>query len=271
MAGDDLPEELPAVRALRTLSIFGADQKGAYREHFAQVSAALGEDVPTKLAAYARAWGEAGDPGVLILTGNAGTGKTAAAETWCRTAGAELPERDEVTELARGRILIKDLSGLPHPAARADAMRHALQLASTGQALVCANEGVLRDAAEALGAEGGALRPLLDEALRSGAASDAGITVANVNRQRPTADDIWDKLVNFVAREELGAGMRRLPRRWHGRHRMPFPRERAGTARGSAAAGPAAARAVRSGRGGPDNARGTRHPCLGDRWRLELL
>lgn len=39
-----LPGELPVVSALRKLSVFSADQGGAYREHFGQISAALGED-----------------------------------------------------------------------------------------------------------------------------------------------------------------------------------------------------------------------------------
>ena len=47
------------------------------------------------------------------------------------------------------------------------------------------------------------LRELLNEALRTGAASDGVITIVNVNRQRPTADSLWDRLVDFVAREEL--------------------------------------------------------------------
>ena len=39
------PDELPVVAALRALSVFGADQAGAYREHFATLAVALGDDV----------------------------------------------------------------------------------------------------------------------------------------------------------------------------------------------------------------------------------
>jgi hypothetical protein len=77
--GDSLVE-LPVVTALRKLSVFSADQAGAYREHFAQISAALGDDARTLLATYVSDWAAGGEPGVVILTGNAGTGKTAAAE-----------------------------------------------------------------------------------------------------------------------------------------------------------------------------------------------
>jgi hypothetical protein len=44
----DLEDELPAVWALRSLSIFGADQAGAYREHFARIARVFGPDVRTR-------------------------------------------------------------------------------------------------------------------------------------------------------------------------------------------------------------------------------
>ncbi len=86
-----LPAELPVVAALRTLSIFGADQGGAYREHFAEIARALGPDIPTRLGETTVEWANSGVPGLRILTGNAGTGKTAVAEAFCRANGAELP------------------------------------------------------------------------------------------------------------------------------------------------------------------------------------
>lgn len=85
------PEELPAVTALRLLSVFSADQAGAYREHFADLAEALGDDVETKLGRFVAEWAIQGTPGVVVLTGNAGTGKTAVAEAYCRAAGAPLP------------------------------------------------------------------------------------------------------------------------------------------------------------------------------------
>lgn len=196
-------EELPAVAALRTLSIFGADQSGAYREHFERVAEALGDDIPTKLAEHAASWGAGEEPGALILTGNAGTGKTAVADAWCRAVGAELPTSDEAREMPGGQLVIKDLSGIPGGSARTEAVRKVIVVAASAQALMCANEGVLRDAGNALEGDGEELRRLLDHALREGAASTGGITVVNVNRQRPTAEALWERLLDFVAREEL--------------------------------------------------------------------
>ena len=120
-----LQKELPAVAALRALSVFTADQAGAYREHFAALAAALGEDVQTKLGLFLTQWATAGDPGTVVLTGNAGTGKTAAAEAYCGAAGGVLPAEDALVEIAPGRRVLKDLSGLPAPA-RAATMRDAL-------------------------------------------------------------------------------------------------------------------------------------------------
>jgi len=201
---DELPDELPVVAALRTLSIFGPDQGGAYREHFARIAAALGEDVPTRLGDSTRAWARSGLAGVRILTGNAGTGKTAVAEAFCREYGAQLPATDEPAEIAAGCLVVKDLSGLPGPAERLDAIRAALAVAvAGGQALVCANEGVLRDAVEGLQEEGAALSALLEAALRAGAAEGDGILMVNVNRQRPTASGLWDALVDYIARDGL--------------------------------------------------------------------
>ena len=94
-----LPAELPVVAALRTVSIFGADQGGAYREHYAKIAEALGDDVRTRLGESTRQWTTSGVPGVRILTGNAGTGKTAVAEAFCQANGSDLPESDEVTEV----------------------------------------------------------------------------------------------------------------------------------------------------------------------------
>lgn len=199
------PDELPVVAALRTLSIFGPDQSGAYREHFARIAAALGDDVPTTLGDTTRAWARSGDTGIRILTGNAGTGKTAVAEAFCREYGAPLPSTDEPAEIQAGRLVVKDLSGLPGPAERLSAIRAALAMAAAGgQALVCANEGVLRDAIEGLGEEGAAISGLLEAALRLGAAEgDGGMLIINVNRQRPSAAGLWNALVDYVAREEL--------------------------------------------------------------------
>jgi hypothetical protein len=202
------PEELPVVVALRALSVFSADQAGAYREHFAKLAVALGEDVKTKLGAFLASWAESGQPGAVVLTGNAGTGKTAAAQAYCRALGASLPNYDALVEVSPERRVLKDLSGLPDPSSRAEALRDALDSVN-GQTLVCANEGVLRDALADL--ELRATTNTLEEALRHGAARDGTLTVVNVNRQRPTGQTLWDQLVDYVTRAQLWTGCADCP------------------------------------------------------------
>jgi hypothetical protein len=205
---DRSPEELPVVTALRKLSVFSADQAGAYREHFAQIAAVLGDDVRTLLATDVSDWAAGGEPGVVILTGNAGTGKTAVAEAYCRAVGGELPPHDAMATVAEGRRVIKDLSGVPDRGSRADCLTAALA-PGDHQTLVCANEGVLRDAL--------ADRPparassLLEAALRQGAATDSGLVIVNVNRQRPTGANLWGQLLDYVTREELWGGCTDCP------------------------------------------------------------
>jgi hypothetical protein len=196
--------ELPVVAALKKLSIFGPDQNGAYREHFAEIAAVLGRDVPTRLTETTRQWAESGESGVRILTGNAGTGKTAAAEAFCRGCQATLPITDEITEISPGRWVAKDLSGMPSNKERERALRQAIQHASDGaQALICANEGILRDLIEGFGNETPELETLLDLSLRQGAAESGGVLIINVNRQRPTSDEMWNRLLDYLTREEL--------------------------------------------------------------------
>jgi hypothetical protein len=197
-------EELEAVWALRKLSVFDADQEGAYREHFAAVAAVMGVDVQTRLGTRTVEWAESGAPGVRVLTGNAGTGKTAVAQAFARACGGELPDQDELAEIADGRWVIKDLSGLPDSEARAGALERTLELGAGGaQALVCANEGVLRDAIDLLGERAWRFGDLLEAALRDGAAADESATIINVNRQRPTGDKLWEALLDYVSRPAL--------------------------------------------------------------------
>lgn len=208
---DELADELPVVAALRSLSIFSADQAAAYREHFQQLGEALGPDVPTRLGRHVIEWGMTGKPGAIVLTGNAGTGKTAVAEAYCRAIGGNLPHDDDLHEVVEGRWVLKDLSGLPDHVARRSALQKVLDglAVGRGQYLVCANEGVLRDALDILGHED--LASGLEEALRSGAADIGAFVVVNVNRQRPTAPGLWDALLDFVVREELWSGCARCP------------------------------------------------------------
>ena len=99
------PPELPVVPALKALSIFSADQAGAYREHFAPLAQVLGKDVETKLGRHVITWAKGASPGVLILTGNAGTGKTAVAESYCRALGARLPGPVPADRRLDGRLV----------------------------------------------------------------------------------------------------------------------------------------------------------------------
>jgi hypothetical protein len=197
------PEELPAVAALHMLSVFSANQAGAYREHFSPLAIALGDDVKTKLGTFLATWALSGRPGTVVLTGNAGTGKTAAAEAYCRALGASLPDSDTVVEVGPARRVLKDLSGLPDGPSRAEALRSALAMAEA-QTLVCANEGVLRDALDDLASP--AATEILEAALRHGAAADNSLTIVNVNRQRPTGEHLWNQLLDYVTRAGLWTG-----------------------------------------------------------------
>ncbi len=213
------PDELPAARALRSLSVFGAGQAGAYREHFGAIAAVFGADVRTRLRTYVEEWARSGTPGVLILTGNAGTGKTAVAQAFCEVAGDMLPDHDGLVRLASPmggtdaveRLVVKDLSGIPLEGERGDCLRRALADAHAAQVLICANEGILRDA---LQHDDDALRGVLrvlEEALRTSAATDGNVLVVNVNRQRPTADGVWGALIDYLTREALWGGCAGCP------------------------------------------------------------
>jgi hypothetical protein len=198
-----MTSENQAVWALNRLSIFGSAQGGAYREHYSDIAAILGADVSTKLVARTTDWCRTGESGIRILTGNAGTGKTAVAEAFCRAAGTALPRADSLEEVAPGKWLIKDLSGLPTIQSRVEALGAAINLSTHTQALVCANEGVLRDALNGLHHASAVLTDLVDRALRQGAARSGNALVINLNRQRPTGPAVWDEIVLYLVREEL--------------------------------------------------------------------
>lgn len=205
------PAELPVVHALRSLSVFSADQGGAYREHFEELAEVFGDDVQTRLGRHVRRWGQSGEAGLIVLTGNAGTGKTAVAEAYCLALHVELPSGDVPVEVAPGRWVVKDLSGLPGPKERLQALRGVLAAVDAGgQALVCANEGVMRDALGDL--ERIDVTEALEAALRHGAAQSGAVTVVNANRQRPTSDGLWRQLLDYVTREDLWGGCAGCPR-----------------------------------------------------------
>ena len=197
------------VEALRSLSVFTPDQGGAYRELAKEVTATLGADIETKLCKFLEGWARADQPGLVILTGNAGTGKTAAVEAYCSALGVRLPKKDAIVELKPGRDVIKDLSGLPDAQARADVVRSAVTRSTTGQILMCANEGVLRDAFKDLRAD--AETEALEESLRHGAHRSEQLTIINLNRQRPTSGALWHRVLDYLTRESLWRGCADCP------------------------------------------------------------
>lgn len=209
-------DELPVARALRSLSVFGAGQAGAYREHFGAIAAVFGADVRTRLRTHVEDWARSGTPGVMILTGNAGTGKTAVAQAFCEVAGDVLPDRDGLVKLASSlnstgaieRFVVKDLSGIPLAGERDDCLRSALADAHAAQVLICANEGILRDALRHGDDTLQGVLGVLEEALRTGAARGQDVLIVNVNRQRPTAEGVWDALIDYLTRETLWAKRR---------------------------------------------------------------
>lgn len=198
------------VEALRSLVVFGPNQAGAYRELATGVSERLGEDVPTRLMRWLAEWGASPDAGLVVLTGNAGTGKTAAAEHFCRSLGQALPDTDEMTELA-GAFVVKDASGIGSRQERAAMFKRAMAIRHDKKVLLCVNEGILRDAAEDLESTDPLIRAGLDAALRDGAHTHDGITVLNLNRQRLTDKIMWDRLVGYVTQEELWRGCEDCP------------------------------------------------------------
>jgi hypothetical protein len=192
------------VEALNALSIFGPHHGGAYREHAAFVREVLGADVPTKIGGFISDWAADAAPGVVVLTGNAGTGKTALAELYCRTIGADLPADDGLIEVAGDRFVVKDLSGVQRAEDRREAVRLADEIRDGGRDatfLLCANEGLLRAAIAAAGLS--SMIEFLDRGLANGAAREGRALLVNMNRQRWTGPTIWGRLLDYLTREDL--------------------------------------------------------------------
>ena len=205
-----MPDTSAVVGALRSLIVFGPDQAGAYRELAAGVSEQLGADVPTQMTKWLAEWATSPEAGLVILTGNAGTGKTAAAEHFCRLLGRRLPDTDEMTEVA-GALVVKDASGIGTRQERATMFERAVMESSNRKILLCVNEGIIRDAAEDLATTIPAIQVGLNAALRDGAHTANGITVLNLNRQRLTGEAIWNRLIDYITREELWNGCDNCP------------------------------------------------------------
>lgn len=192
----------PTVDALNRLSILQAHQAGAYREHSAESRAVLGSDIETAAQATVDAWVRGRSSGVLVLTGNAGTGKTALAEVFCAAAGVETPTVDGLRELNDGCVLVcKDLSAVPERRRNAiiKQARRIVDGEIAALMLLCANEGVLTP----LLVEGEPLQPLVERALVEavGAGSDDKVLVLNMNRQRWTGERIWPRLLDYAVGE----------------------------------------------------------------------
>jgi hypothetical protein len=193
------------VDAVNALSIFGPRQAGAYREHADRVREVLGPDIETKIRSFVAGWALRAEPGVLILTGNAGTGKTALVEAFCEQFGSSRPEQDALVEVKPDVFVVKDFSGLKK-AERGSVIKLAREIdeGRVAQLLVCANEGVIRDA---LGDTPDAqLESQLDRALESGASNlgdGRGAIVVNMNRQRWTGAEVWGRLLDYMVRDEL--------------------------------------------------------------------
>ena len=79
------------------------------------------------------------------------------------------------------------------------------------KALVSANEGVLRDAVEDLADEHPELAAILSDALIGGASRNQLITIVNVNRQRLTAPELWEKILDYLSAAPLWEGCDKCP------------------------------------------------------------
>ena len=145
-----------------------------------------------------------GRAGALILTGNAGTGKTAAAEAYCADIGSELPLEAAEVELAPNRFLVKDLSDFGSLATRTEILEHAWQIGTGGDGRDVARRRERGDAARdaaTIDRRSPAMLDVLDRAMAT-VAAEGGLCIVNVNRQRPTSKNLWDAIVDYMAGEE---------------------------------------------------------------------
>ena len=168
----------------------------------------LGPGIRTQVQDFVTGWANSAASGVLVLTGNAGTGKTALAEAWCGVLGEHLPQQDGLIEVVNERWVVKDLSGV-RPADRSSVVALVERLhagTAKGQLLLCANEGLLRSVLTVPAHKD--ILGLLDQALIKGAARATAdkVVILNMNRQRWTASRVWTRLLEYVSRPELWDG-----------------------------------------------------------------
>jgi len=190
------------VDALHSLITFTPDQAAAYREFFAEISIALGPDVETQLQRSVVDRATSGEPGVIILTGNAGTGKTSVMAALCRAVDISLPTTDDLVQTGRF-LLAKDVSAIEGRENRATAVKRCLASMTDNFALLCINEGILRDVSEDLADEEPELTRAVTESIQDGFYDREGLTVIDLNRQRFTPSVIWNELMDFLTRREL--------------------------------------------------------------------
>lgn len=198
-----MQHENPTVGALNRLSIAQPHHGAAYREFSGPSRDVLGDDIETRAVASVREWCRKTRDGVLVLTGNAGTSKSALAQVFCKEHGVETPADDGLHRLDGGRVILcKDLSAL------GDGQRTGVRLAMAeiagggdGVMLLCGNEGVLRPLVHG----DQLLESVVLDALRhlAGISGDERVFVLNMNRQRWTTEAMWDRLVDYAAREPL--------------------------------------------------------------------
>jgi hypothetical protein len=202
----------PTVDALNSLSVLGAHQGAAYREFSRRARQTLGADIETRAEATVDTWTRGRHAGVLILTGNAGTGKTALAEVFCAALDVEPPEDDGLKRLGPdGRVLVcKDLSAVG--AGRRQAVMDAARAIANGEQsvmLLCANEGVLRPLVEG---DTCLAAPISQSLLGTdGRTEDDRILAINMNRQKWTGLDMWPRLLNYAVAEPKWEACRGCP------------------------------------------------------------
>ena len=192
---------LPRVRLLLDHLSLDASSKELYEE--LKESSAQTAPYETPTLAYLRDLLRAPERTFVVLTGNAGHGKThlcrrilegdaAADEVAAGPSGAAADGRERSVSGASLPVrVLEDLSGVSPPERAASLLVELLAQDRT-HVIVCANEGRLRDVASRSPDELGLLLDALEEGLKRGGTHPPGrpdVHVVNLNAQSATADD----------------------------------------------------------------------------------